>query len=417
MPDEATPVLDIGEFYELITAHLEAGFGRRYPHWVRGEIAKVFEKGHVYIDLVDAGAKDAKPPMLGTHCWQSSWVKLKSQLASEGVVLRPGMVVNFLGYVDVYAPQGKIGFTIQEVDLEGLLGDVAKRLAELKAKLQREGLFERNKELPTPALPLRIGLIASAGTEGFSDFTGQLDHSGFAFTIDHRQVLVQGEQAPAQIMAALADLAATDVDLIAVVRGGGSKGDLACFDNEELARAIANSPKPVYTGIGHTGDESIADLVAHHRAITPTKLGEEIVGQVTTWYQRHVVRPARLILQAAEDRLAEETAYVSERRRTVVFAVRDRLRSESRHLAAIALRLLTATRHRLGRDEEKLRSTRQLLGAYDPAKRLAQGWSITTTADGRVVRSVDDVALNDTLHVRLVDGTLETNVTGKNGAS
>ena len=91
------PVFEVGVFYQLITAHLEASFGRRRPHWVRGEIAKVYEKGHVYVDLVDAGSasSDTKRPVLNAHCWATPWAPLKRRLASEGVTLGAGMVVSF----------------------------------------------------------------------------------------------------------------------------------------------------------------------------------------------------------------------------------------------------------------------------------------------------------------------------------
>ncbi len=111
------------------------------------------------------------------------------------------------------------------------------------------------------------------------------------------------------------------------MRGGGSKGDLVCFDDERVARAIASCATPVFTGIGHTGDESVADLVAHTRAITPTKLGEEVVALVARWYEANVQNPAQRVLEASNDVLEEASVYLAERRRTMIFAVRDRLRS------------------------------------------------------------------------------------------
>lgn len=409
--DTDEPVLEVGEFYQLLTAHLEAGFGRRRPHWVRGEIAKVYEKGHVYVDLVDAGtASDTKRPVLNAHCWATPWGPLKRRLASEGVVLQSGMVVSFYGYVDLYAPQGKIGFSITDVDVEGLLGDVARRRQELIARLVTEGLLEKNKRTVLTDVPLRVGLVASPGTEGYSDFTGQLVNSPFSFAITLIKTLVQGEGAPAQIAAAVAALDAHGVDLICVVRGGGSKGDLACFDDERVARAIASSSTPVFTGIGHTGDESVADLVAHTRAITPTKLGEEVVGLVSRWYAANVQEPSRRLLEYSNDVVNEATAYLGERRRTVVFAVRDRLRAEERHLGSTRDRLVVQSRHVLASASQILQSNRQLLIAYDPARRLAQGWSVVTNEAGAVVKSLEDVVTGDDVRVRVRDGSFVATV-------
>ena len=422
MSDEGSTgeaVHEVGEFYQLLTTQLESAFGRRHPHWVRGEIAKVYEKSHMYVDLVDAGStsSDTKRPVLNAHCWATQWAPLKRKLASEGVTLSPGVIVNLFGYVDVYAPQGKIGFTITQVDVQGLLGDVARRRQELIARLASEGLLEANKRVSLTAVPLRVGLVASPGTEGYSDFTGQLLHSGFGFAIVLVKTAVQGEAAPQQIVSAIEALDSHGVDIICLVRGGGSKGDLAAFDDERVARAIGSCATPVFTGIGHTGDESVADLVAHTRAITPTKLGEEIAALVDGWHRRHVRLPAQKVLDATTALLDEATEYVAERRRTMIFAVRDRLRSEQRHLGATRSQLLVHSRHLLSTTAQSLLSARQLLGAYDPSKRLAQGWSIVTKSDGGVVRSLDDVALGETVRVLVSDGSFDSTVNEKNGAS
>ena len=413
------PVLEVGEFYQLLTAHLESSFGRRRPHWVRGEIAKVYEKGHVYVDLVDAGSasSDTKRPVLNAHCWATPWAPLKRRLTDEGISLRVGMVVSFHGYVDVYAPQGKIGFSITEIDVEGLLGDVARRRQELIARLRGEGLLERNKSMVVAPVPLRVGLVASPGTEGCADFTGQLLNSRFSFQIVLVKTQVQGEAAPAQIVGALRALDDAGVDVICVVRGGGSKGDLACFDDERVARTIATSSTPVFTGIGHTGDESVADLVAHTRAITPTKLGEEIVELVALWYDVHVQRPAGRVVEAVTDVLDEASTYLAERRRTMIFAVRDRLRAEERHLLGTRERLVIQGRHVVESATRMLVSSRQLLAAYDPTRRLAQGWSIVTDAQGAVVKSLGGVHVGDEVHVLVSDGSFTSNVTQTKGSS
>jgi exodeoxyribonuclease VII large subunit len=400
-------VIEVSEFYRLITEHLESSFGRRHPRWVRGEIVKVYEKSHLYVDVADASAatSDAKRAVLNAHCWASQWAPIKRALAESGVVLKPGMIVSFYGYVDVYAPQGRLGFTVTDVDVTSLLGDVARRRAELIARLGAEGLLEANKRVALVAVPLRIGLVASPQTEGFSDFTGQLLRSGYSFDIRLVTTLVQGEAAPPQIVRALHALDEADVDVICIVRGGGSKGDLACFDDERVARAIAACRTAVFTGIGHTGDESVADLVAHTRAITPTKLGEDVVTRVTEWRERFVVNPARRVLQASDAVLDEAENYVGERRRTMNFAVRDRLRAEVRHLVSTRERLDVSSRRLLEGATRQLDSARQLLAAYDPSRRLAQGWSIVTTRDGRLVSALATVSPGDEVSVRVSDGS------------
>jgi exodeoxyribonuclease VII large subunit len=304
-----------------------------------------------------------------------------------------------------------------EIDVEGLLGDVARRRQELILRLREEGLLERNRQTVLGSVPLKVGLVASPGTEGYSDFTGQLLGSGFGFQVTLIKTLVQGEGAPPQIAAAVRALDEYGVDVICVVRGGGSKGDLACFDDEIVARAIALSSTPVFTGIGHTGDESVADLVAHTHAITPTKLGEELGAIVADWYERNVRDPAQRVLESTLDVLDEADSYLGERRRTMIFAVRDRLRAEERHLASTRERLVMQARHLMTSATLMLANQRQLLAAYDPTRRLAQGWSIVTDTSGAVVTSLSDVAIGDDVRVRLSDGSLLTQVQAMKGTT
>jgi len=417
MDFEDSPVLSVREFYGLLTDYLEESFGRRHPIWIRGEIAKVYEKSHIYVDLIDPDDDDARPAMVNVHCWLSGWGPLKKKLAADGIELKAGMVVSLKGYVDIYQPQGRLGFTFTDVNVAEILGDAAKRRAELLAKLQAEGIFEKNKEVQLNDVPLTVGLVASKGTEGFSDFTGQLLHSGRSFLIRHVQSLVQGDLAAAQIIKGISALEKSDVDIICLVRGGGSKADLACFDDEALVRAIAKSTKPVFTGIGHTGDQSIADLAAHTSAITPTKLGETIVAIVNDWRESHVLRASAELLAGTEAILEDAQNYLAERRRTVVFAVRDRIRAEQRHLANTGSHLAHQVKNLIATKKTYLASTRQLLSAYDPARRLAQGWAVLTNAKGEIVHSIGQVEAGEVVSARVADGVIESTVTNKNGAS
>jgi exodeoxyribonuclease VII large subunit len=409
--DVEDQILEVSQFYDELVGHIESAFGRRHPRWVRGEIEKVYEKGHLYLDVVDAsGSSDAQKPVLKVRCWSSVWTTLKRDLSERGVTLKEGSIVNFRGYAGIYKPRGEIGFSVTEIDVEGLLGDVARQRAALIEKLQLSGALEANKSLEQSSVPLRVGLIASPRTEGYNDFTGQLLNSGYSFQVQLVATTVQGDSAPSEVARAVAQFQSSDVDVICMVRGGGSRGDLACFDDERVAMAIANSAKPVFTGIGHTGDVSIADLAAAHAAITPTKLGEHLVSTVAEWHDRRVRRPAQRIARSASAIVEESTEYLGERRRTMTFAVRDRLNGEQSGLRHQRNSLARHADHLLRRESDRLANARLLMSAYDPQRRLAQGWSIVTSSSGQTVASIHDLKVGDGVTVRVSDGMIASSV-------
>ena len=313
------PTLSISELYDEVTEVLDAAFPRSRSLWVRGEVQKVYESsGHAYIDLVDSEAGGGRgAPVLKVKCWRSTWGPLKGALAADGVALTAGMSVVLRGRVDFYKVRAEVGFILDEVDVQSILGRMAQERAALLSALAAEDLLEANRRRPLPVMALRVGLVGSPGTEGFNDFLGQLERSGLGFDVTVARTSVQGAQAPTEVARAIRGLEGAHVDLICVVRGGGSKGDLAAFDAEEVARAICGSVVPVWTGIGHTGDESVADLVAHARHITPTACGQAVATRGLLWWQ-DVVEEAVRISDLARRRVAEADRELSALRSRLV---------------------------------------------------------------------------------------------------
>jgi len=433
-PTTAAGVLSIAELYGEVEGALALVFPRTRQLWVRGELQSVSDQhgrtGHCYLDLVDpetAGERQA--PVLRVKCWRTTWGPLRSTLSREGIELQPGMVVVLRGSLDFYRPRAEVGFILAELDVTALLGRLAAERAALLRALAAEGLLERNRSLRVPAVPLRVGLVASPGTEGYRDFLGQLSGSGFAFDVTVAPTAVQGAEAPAAIAAALAGLAAQGphrFDVLVVVRGGGSKADLAAFDAEPVARAIATSSVPVWTGIGHTGDESVADLVANRSCITPTECGRELALRVGVWWEASVATPAALVARRATDVLvaAEERGDASRSRlvatsRHLLQRQAERLGGQAAAITRNAPRLvedahtaMVRRAARLGplalghveRGTDRAASWRRLLGAYDVDRQLERGYTLTLGDDGRVIRSVRDVAPGSVLTTRFADG-------------
>jgi len=439
-PDTHPDVLSVGGLYEAVEGALTRAFPRTRPLWVRGEIAHLSDhrSGHLYVDLVDpddagGGARvRGGVPTLKVKCWRTSWAPLRHALAKEGIELAQGMVVVLRGTIDLYRAKGEVSLVLVEIDVTALLGRMAAERARLLRTLGAEGLLTRNASRPVPEVPVHVGLVASPGTEGCRDFLGQLVGSGLGFQVSHVKVPVQGAAAPASIARALAMLGRSNCDVIAVVRGGGAKADLAAFETEVVARAVATCPKPVFTGIGHSGDETLADVVAARVCITPTACGQQLVAMAQQWWSEYVAEPATLLARRVPSFLAAAEARDTQARSRLTAAARQQLRVHRERLSTRAATLgrgapgrlescevgLRARSARLGplagghlaRQEERLGSWRRLLAAYDVERQLKRGYSLTLTADGALVRSVRDVVASQEIVTRLADGTVHSRV-------
>ena len=439
--DDRRGVHTIGGLYDQVEGALNQAFPRNRHLWVRGEIQHVSDhrSGHLYLSLVDPEDEGARRdrgrggvPTLNVKCWRSSWAPLRHRLAKEGIELTEGMVVVLRGSLDLYRAKGEISLILAEVDVTALLGRLAAQRTQLLRALESEGLLRRNAALPLPEVPLHVGLVASPGTEGCRDFLGQLTGSGFGFRISHVPVKVQGPGAPASIARALLALSRSDCDVIAVVRGGGARADLAPFETEVVARALAALAKPVFTGIGHTGDATVADVVAARACITPTECGQQIVATTGRWWAAHVAQPAGLLARRVPGYLGDAQSRDTRARGRLTTAARQQLRLHGERLArkgsslgraapdrlescalrvrAHAARLGPLSLGHLGRQGERVESWRRLLAAYDVERQLERGYSLTLTPDGRLVRGVHALGEQQEIVTRLADGTVRSRV-------
>jgi len=437
--------LSIAALYDEVQGALERVFPKFRALWVRGEIQHISDqkagRGHCYIDLIDPeSAAERQAPVLRVKCWQSTWGPLRATLARQGIELAPGMVVTLRGTLDFYRPKAEIGFVLAELDVTALLGRLAAQRAALLRALESEGLLLRNRSLAVPDVPLRIGLVASPGTEGYRDFLGQVTSSGFAFDVRVMPVTVQGADAPAALSAAVQRLSALGaglLDLVVIVRGGGSKADLAACDTEAAARAVATSSVPVWTGIGHTGDESVCDIVANRAYITPTECARELVQRVQRWWETAVGAPGLLVA-----RRAAETVTIARRDHE---AARGRLLAMARHhvdrqyerllhqgtsiarcapravedacdrVAGRARRVAPLAAGTLERADQALSSWRRLVAAYDVDRQLERGYSLTLDRKGKVVRRAACLSAGDELTTRFADGTAHSTVSSVSG--
>ncbi|MCY3585820.1 MAG: exodeoxyribonuclease VII large subunit [Acidimicrobiaceae bacterium] len=404
-----------------LTAAVGETIQRAFPGevWVRGEIIgySVAASGHIYFNLIEPGSgNDRRGARMRVALFKGRQRLVNRDLAAAGgLTLDDGIEVRIRAEVEYYAGSGQVQLIMSGVDPHFTLGVLAADRERILAELAESGLLRRNAALPLPLVPLRVGLVTADGSAAHADFVHELKASGYAFEVLLCDARVQGVTAEADLVAALRTLGRAEVDVIAVVRGGGDRTDLLAFDLASVAKAIALCPLPVFCGIGHEIDTSVADQAAHTAAKTPTACAAALVAHVAAFDER--LATARSVLRLlAERRLARPRAWLGEARlrlghhtqrhcRTAAGKLAGARRSLQRShahvqrgtvsLRALRPRLERASARRLGTAKAQLRSASALVSAVAPERTLARGFSITRAADGSIVR--DMPATGDTI--------------------
>ena len=209
--------------------------------------------------------------------------RLRPMLERHRLRLGDGIKVRIYGYLDFYAPDGQIKLVMTGIDPRFTLGDLAQQRDQVMRRLVAGGLLDANRRTPLGRAPVHVGVVTSVGSAAWHDFHQELASSGLGFQLSVCDVRVQGDHAVAMVAAAIASLAARPLDAIVVIRGGGARNELSVFDAEPIALAIAASPVPVLTGLGHEVDRSIADEVAYASYKTPTACAQALVAMTATY--------------------------------------------------------------------------------------------------------------------------------------
>jgi exodeoxyribonuclease VII large subunit len=432
LDDATNPTYTVGELADAINDALRRGFSDGV--WVRGEITGWSDRGqHAYFTLVD---DDGTKAAVNVQFFANARMRLRPMLQKHRLRLADGMKVRVFGYLDYYAPNGRIGLKMTGIDPKYTLGDIAQSRDEVIRRLVADGLLDANKRRPVSPIPLRVGVVTSVGTAAWHDFHDELQRSALGFSLTVIDTRVQGELAEQMVAAAIVTLSRRiDLDAMVVIRGGGARNELAVFDAERIARAIAASPVPVLTGLGHEVDRSVADEVAHTSLKTPTACAGELIARASRYSAdteaafASILRESRHVLTAATTELSETAHRIARRTHAAVERADERLGMRVHTLARSAPASLARSDQRLDAARQRLlersgtiieRSAGRLdviearVAALDPAVQLARGWSITRDGDGRVVRSVDDLAPDDTVTIAVADGLVTSTVTSTN---
>lgn len=423
----------VAEFNALLSQAVDELFPNDI--WVEGEISNLNRSraGHVYFDLVEPSQPGVpSAAKISVVLFNQTKQIVNNQLKRHNVGrLLDGMAVRVRAAVDFYEQRGSLQLRMTGIDPRYILAAMAAEREALLQRLHHEGITALNKAQPVPVVPLRIGLVTSTGSAASEDFLTELRQSGLGFQITACDSRVQGDLAAPELVAGLRTLYRHDLDVIVVIRGGGSRGDLAVFDNEALARCIAEAPTPVFTGIGHEIDSSVADAVAHTALKTPTAVATELVGLVGTFADEaeqrwETVRALSLRFGSrAEGALADRAARVARAGRSGSTQALAALEARGRRVSHAAIASLRAAEVQLDSYSEALprraerivrASTTNLdhldarVRALDPAVLLRRGWSITRSTDGSVISRVGQLQPGDTIVTEVLDATFISNV-------
>ncbi len=395
-------ILSVAELTRYLRHLLESDY-RLQDLWVAGEISNLSRpsSGHLYFSLKDAEAS------LRCVIW-------KSEVLQQRMLPRDGDAVEVHGRIGIYEVGGVYQLYADAIRLAGA-GDLYQAFLRLKARLEAEGLFDAERKRPLPDWPARIGVVTSPTGSALRDVLTVLRRRFPLAQVVLAPTPVQGEGAPAEIMAALEAVNRTSrPDVILLVRGGGSIEDLWAFNDESLAHAVAASPAPIVTGVGHETDFTIVDFVADLRAPTPSAAAElatpdrRALAEGMQAVQYHLSQSLAYRLQRHAWELDRQTSLLSlASPRTQVANARQRVDDLTRRAASAVWHAHALRRAAVGGLLKTLR-------AVGPPSILSRGYAVVSKTDeGAVVRSVGQVQHGDWLQVRVSDGVFGARVSSR----
>lgn len=406
-------VLTLFELNSLVHEVIEDNFDEQY--WVVGELSDVSTPafgGHFYGELVQ---KDEESDRIVARaritCWARNYNMIRLRFQKEaGETLRKGLQVKLLVEVNFHE---QYGYSLNVVDIDSTftLGDLAKRRREILQQLEKDGILHDNQSLPLPRLLKRIAVISSATAAGYGDFCHQLEENdyGFHFEVQLFPAVMQGEQVPESIIAALEEIREEPpFDLVVIIRGGGASSDLSDFDSYELAACIALYPLPVLTGIGHERDETVLDYVAHTKVKTPTAAASFIIEHqaeeaalLDDLYQR--------ITHSAKEQIQREKQRLEHQRAVLPLLFMGFYQKGENKLVLLSQRLSSSAKQSLEREKHSLQLMQQRLNSLDPRLLLKRGYTITTCG-GKLVRSIEGLAEGEVLTTQTEKGEIYSKV-------
>ena len=430
------------------------------PRWISCEIMDITLNfsGHCYLDLIEKdNLSDKVLARARATIWASTYRMLKPYFeTSTGYELASGIKILVLARVEFHPVYG-LSLNIQDIDPSYTLGDVERKKREIIHRLEKEGVLDMNKEIPLARVPQKLAVVSSRTAAGYEDFMDQLKGNtyGYCFYTHLFPAVMQGEQAEQSIIGALEKIFDYEsfFDAVVIIRGGGSKSDLACFDSYDLAFHVTQFPLPVITGIGHEQDDTITDLVAHTRLKTPTAVAGFFIDRLSAFEGTleelradmvsatlNILNEKKLRLQLQRQKYVSGTtarvrAWQEQLRKLsgdARFRVQQQLRSHDQLIMRSAERLRSTVKHfherkylesanlfqrfrqmissKLEGEDKRLEEYHRLAAYADPGQILKLGFSISRM-DGKALKDARHTAPGNLIETELSRGRFKSKVT------
>ena len=382
--------IDLFEFQSRLKEGVELLFPKRI--WLKAEISAIKARngGHCYLELSQSN-ENGLIAKASAAIWSSRYRFIAPYFESvTGSPLQEGMSI----LVEVQPSYSQLyGFTlvINDIDPEFSLGLQEMERQKTIERLQQEGLMDLQKELPFPYLPYRFAVISAEDAAGYRDFVRHIAENpyGFKVELDLFPAMMQGKDCPGSIVAALDAVldSQMEYDAVLILRGGGSKLDLACYDDYQMAAVIAQYPIPVLTAVGHDQDFHVCDMVAHTYVKTPTALAD-------------------FIMEIYEDEDARLSTYASRMK----LAFSSRIMAMEAGVNALRMRIRSGFALKLADQDRRVDVLQTRIEAADPRKILQKGYALALDGRGVVMKGAAGREVGDRVCVMFADGTLVTEV-------
>ncbi|MBQ9435376.1 MAG: exodeoxyribonuclease VII large subunit [Bacteroidales bacterium] len=395
---------------------LETVIAKNYKgaYYIKAEIIKLNyypRNGHCYPELVEKEGDSIKAQMRAV-IWSSNLEPINERFrAITGEPLKEGITILCLATIE-YSGKYGLALHIQDIEPTYTLGELAKNKVQTINRLKKEGLFDANKELQMPLLPKRIAVISIETSKGYSDFTITLNQNeyGYKFSLVLFPSLLQGDKAVHTMKNQLDEIEKQKdkFDCVVIIRGGGGDVGLSCYDNYELARRVAEFPLPIVSGIGHSTNVTVVEMVSHETKITPTEVAYYFIQRFRNFderlqqWQQALAQYARNLLKDERMRLLQ----VESRRQQLAQMVLVNKRRDVENLQQL---LPLLSRQLLNREKEKVARMENSVALLHPRNILKRGFSVTLL-NGKPVTKATELKAGDELVTQLHEGEVKSRV-------